>query len=141
VNALGEDFLARYAETRATGTNTRRSELGTAGTLEIVEGRGPVLRDNRDLTVDDLRLLEVVLPIIMRTFASAGIRVERDRVPYLKAMPGSTAVSGAGVRIDEHGRTSLPGLYAAGNTSDGAYVIMGQNISTCAVMGYWVGKA
>jgi succinate dehydrogenase/fumarate reductase flavoprotein subunit len=141
VNALGEDFLARYAETRALGAGTRRSELGTAGTLEIVEGRGPVLRENRELEAGDLRLLEIVLPIIMRTFASAGIRVERDLVPYLKAMPGSTAVTGAGLRIDERGAASLPGLFAAGNVSDGAYVIMGQNIATCAVIATWAGGA
>jgi succinate dehydrogenase/fumarate reductase flavoprotein subunit len=141
VNVLGDDFLARYAETRALGAGTRRSELGTAGTLEIVEGRGPVLRENRELQAGDLRLLEIVLPIIMRTFASAGIRVERDLVPYLKAMPGSTAVTGAGLRIDRRGAASLPGLLAAGNVSDGAYVIMGQNISTCAVIGTWAGRS
>lgn len=141
VNARGEDFLTRYAETRTAGTTARRSVLGTAGIAEIVAGRGPILRDNRNLTTADIRLLESVIPIIVRTFESAGIGVGRDLVPYLKAMVGSTAVSGAGVRITARGESSIPGLFAAGNTTDGAYVIMGQNLSTCAVMGHWVGEA
>lgn len=140
-NAHGEDFLARYAETHNKGTGARRSVLGTAGTLEIVSGRGPVLRDNSNLSFDDILLLDLVIPLIMRTFEAAGIRVDRDRVPYLKAMVGSSAVSGAGIRINPRGESSLPGLYGAGNTTDGSYVIMGQNISTCAVMGYWVGQS
>jgi succinate dehydrogenase/fumarate reductase flavoprotein subunit len=141
VHARGEDFLARYAETRAQGTGARRSVLGTAGIAEIEAGRGPVLRDNRGLGEDEVRLLESVIPIIVKTLRSAGIAVERDLVPYLKAMVGSTAVSGAGIRIDACGASSVPGLFAAGNTTDGAYVIMGQNLSTCAVMGRWVGDA
>jgi succinate dehydrogenase / fumarate reductase flavoprotein subunit len=140
-NAEGEDFLARYSETRGLGTGARRSVLGSAGISEIIAGRGPILRDNRGLDSDQVRLLDLVVPIIMETFRSAGISVERDLVPYLKAMVGSTAVSGAGVRITPRGESSVPGLFAAGNTSDGAYVIMGQNLSTCAVMGKWVGDA
>lgn len=140
-NARGEDFLTHYAETRLQGTGARRSVLGTAGTLELVSGRGPIMRDNAELSFDDLLLLDRVIPIIMRTFESAGIRVDQDRVSYLKAMVGSSAVSGAGIRINARGESSLPGLYGAGNTTDGAYVIMGQNISTCAVMGYWVGHS
>ena len=141
VNGENENFLNRYAETSGQGTNSRRSSLGNAAVAEIVAGRGPVLRDNNTLTANDVRLLENVIPIIMKTFASAGLSVERHLVPYTKAMIGSTAVSGAGMRINQRGQSSVLGLYGAGNTTDGAYVIMGQNLSTCAVMGHWAGHA
>ena len=138
-NALGEEFLRRYQETRVGGTVARRSSLAGAGTFEIERGRGPIYRDNRAMTPDEVRLCANVIPIIMRTFAAAGIQVDRDRVPYSKGVVGSAAVSGAGLRINGRAEASLPGLYGVGNTTDGAYVVMAQNLSTCAVMGHWAG--
>jgi succinate dehydrogenase/fumarate reductase flavoprotein subunit len=93
------------------------------------------------MTPADVLLCDNVIPIIMRTFEAAGIQVDRDRVPYLKGVVGSAAVSGAGLRINGRAEASLPGLYGAGNTTDGAYVVMAQNLSTCAVMGHWAGNA
>ncbi|MHB8620694.1 MAG: hypothetical protein ACYDAG_14175, partial [Chloroflexota bacterium] len=130
-----------YQETRLGGTVARRSSLAAAGTFEIENGRGPVFRDNRNMSEADVLLCNNVIPIIMRTFESAGLRVDRDRVPYLKGVVGSAAVSGAGIRINGRAEASVPGLYSAGNTTDGAYVIMAQNVSTCAVMGHWAGNA
>ena len=140
-NALGEDFLRRYQETRIGGTVARRSSLAGAGTFEIEHGRGPIYRDNREMIPADVQLCDKVIPIIMRTFEAAGIQVDRDRVPYNKGVVGSAAVSGAGLRINGRAEASLPGLYGAGNTTDGAYVVMAQNLSTCAVMGHWAGNA
>jgi succinate dehydrogenase / fumarate reductase flavoprotein subunit len=141
LNGRGENFLPAYAETHEHGSGARRSSLGNAATRELEAGRGPVLRDNRNLDRADIRLLDLVIPIIMRTFRSAGIDVGADLVPYTRALVGSTAVSGAGIHVQPDGRTSLPGLFAAGNTTDGAYVVMGQNLATCAVLGYWAGRA
>ena len=141
LNRMGEDFLSVYAETRAHQSTARRSSLGNASIRELEAGRGPILRDSHDLSPADIRLLDVVIPIIMRTFRSATIDIRDDLVPYTRALVGSTAVSGAGIRIEPDGRTSLPGLFAAGNTTDGAYVIMSQNLATCAVLGWWTGCA
>lgn len=140
-NVQNEDFLKRYHETRVGGTVARRSSLAAAGTFEIENGRGPIYRDNRDMTGEDVQLCQNVIPIIARTFESAGVAMDADRVPYVKGAVGSAAVSGAGLRINGRAEASLPGLYGAGNTTDGAYVIMAQNVSTCAVMGYWAGNA
>lgn len=141
VNARGEDFLKTYAETGTHGSGARRSSLGNASIREIVAGRGPILRDSRDLGADDIRLLDLVIPIVMRTFRAAGIDVDKAFVPYIRALVGSSAVSGAGLHVQPDGRTSVTGLFAAGNTTDGAYVVMGQNLSTCAVLGYWAGRS
>lgn len=140
-NADGRDFLAHYGETQSHGSGARRSSLGNAATRELEGGRGPILRNNRDLSPADVRLLDLVIPVIMRTFRSAGIDARSDLVPYTRALVGSTAVSGAGIGVDVEGKTSLQGLFACGNATDGAYVVMGQNLATCAVLGYWTGRA
>jgi succinate dehydrogenase / fumarate reductase flavoprotein subunit len=43
--------------------------------------------------------------------------------------------------VNERGETSIPGLYAAGNCSDGAYMRMGQALPGCSVMGAWAGES
>lgn len=141
VNAEGDDFLLRYAETIEHRVGSRRSSLGNAATRELEAGRGPILRDNRGLDPAATRLLDLVIPIVMRTLRSAGVEVGSHLGAYTRAIVGSTAVSGAGIGVGPDGRTSLPGLLAAGNSTDGAYVVMGQNLATCGVLGYWAGLA
>ncbi len=141
INANGADFLLKYAETSAHRSGSRRSSLGNAATRELEAGRGPILRDNRGIDPAAQRLLDLVIPIVMRTFRSAGVEVGSHLGAYTRAIVGSTAVSGAGISVGPDGRTSLPGLLAAGNSTDGAYVVMGQNLATCGVLGYWAGRA
>jgi L-aspartate oxidase len=57
-------------------------------------------------------------PGIARVCASFGLDVTRDRIPV---RPGAHYMVG-GVTVDEHGRTTLPGLWAAGEvTSSGLH--------------------
>ncbi len=52
-------------------------------------------------------------PRIYETCLAAGCNLERERVPVL---PAAHYAMG-GIRTDLHGRTTLPGLYAAGETA------------------------
>jgi L-aspartate oxidase len=57
-------------------------------------------------------------PGIARVCASFGLDITRDRIPV---RPGAHYMVG-GVTVDEHGRTTLPGLWAAGEvTSSGLH--------------------
>lgn len=119
----------------------RRSTWGAAAAAEILAGRGPILLDNRGLTTEQICLLELAIPVVMNTLRAANMVPGRDLIPFLKGNVGSCNISGGGVQINEHGASSLPGLFAAGGTSDGAYVTMAQSIATCGVMGEWVAEA
>jgi succinate dehydrogenase/fumarate reductase flavoprotein subunit len=53
----------------------------------------------------------------------------------------SGTLGGAGIRVAENGATTIPGLYAAGNTSDGAFMGLAQALNLCAVGGWYAGEA
>ena len=137
VNAHGERFLA--------GTDIRRdmrgrSSVGLAIAREMREGRGPVYLDVTDMSAANRRLIERVIPIVMRNFEAAGFDIGRDRIPYSVIVMSTHSVGGGGAAIDDRMATSLPRLYAGGNCTDGAYMSMQQNLTDCAAMGYWAGQ-
>ena len=133
MNALGERFLDESYRKEDFG----RSSIMTAILRESFNGRGPSGINLALLRPDQHRLLEQVIPIIMANYKSAGYDMTRETVPYSVGAPAGKGVNGAGARIDENGATSIAGLYAAGNCSDGAYVCLGQALDSCALMGWW----
>jgi adenylylsulfate reductase, subunit A len=116
-----------------------RSAVGVSILREMREGRGPVYVDLTHLTADQFRLLNIVIPIVMRNFEAVGFDPARDRMPYSVVVMSTHSVGGGGATIDEKMATTVPRLFAAGNCTDGAYMSMQQNLTDCAAMGYWAG--
>jgi succinate dehydrogenase/fumarate reductase flavoprotein subunit len=136
MNARGERFLTEEFRKQEWG----RSSVMTAVMREYSEGRGPVGVNVSHFTPEQRRLLQQVVPIVIGNFESAGYNLAEDTVPYTVGAPLGHGTSGGGARINEHGETSLSGLYAAGNCCDGAYISLGQSLHICALTGRWAGE-
>jgi len=113
-NAAGERFMPRYDPERRDAT-TRDIAAGAIYT-EILEGRG--VHGGVRLDLSDAPLEEFVRlnPRVGRYFADHGLDLASAE---LILAPEAHFLMG-GVVIDEHGRTSLPGLLAAGEVSGGS---------------------
>lgn len=141
-SALGARFVNAQGEVIAEGAGLRRFRLGRAVIREYGMGRGPVYWDVTHLDPADLRLYKQVVPIVINSYERAGYDPSREKVPYVTMFPFlSGTLGGAGVRIKESGEASLPGLYAAGNNSDGAFIGLAQALNLCAVGGWYSGEA
>lgn len=139
VNKNGESVMKRFRESEE--QFTRRLSLGNAVAVEMLQGRGPVYLDCTQLPPDRVRLLWTVIPIIMNTFESAGYDISKDKIPYLPVLPATYGSShGGGAVIGEKCMTSLPGLFAAGASSDGMNISPNLNLSWCMVLGWWAGE-
>jgi succinate dehydrogenase/fumarate reductase flavoprotein subunit len=136
MNRLGERFLTEEFRKGDFG----RSSITTAILRENFGGRGPAGINISHFSPEQHRLLDQVIPIIMGNYRSAGYDLTKETVPYSVGAPAGKGVNGAGARIDENGATNIPGLYAAGNCSDGAYVCLGQALDSCAIIGWWAAR-
>jgi L-aspartate oxidase len=87
-----------------------RDQVARAIHREEQDGRGPVTLDLRGLDAEKVRSR---FPRIHATCLRFGIDITRDLVPV---SPAAHYVMG-GVATDLHGRTTLPGLYAAGEAA------------------------
>jgi L-aspartate oxidase len=106
VNAQGERFMQRYHPQLELAP---RDVVARAITQEGMAG--PVYLDMRavGLQVD----LQTRFPGISQFLAGYGLELARDLIPV---GPAAHYLMG-GIRTDVHGRTSLPGLYAAGEAA------------------------
>ena len=137
-NRLGDDVMKRFSESEA--EFTRRLSLGQAVALEMLEGNGPVYLDCTKLPPEKIRLLYEIIPIIMNTFEAGGYNISKERVPYLPVLAATYGSShGGGAVVDDECKTSLPGLFAAGASSDGMNISPNLNLSWCMVLGWWAG--
>ncbi len=100
-NAAGERFVDELAP---------RDQVARAIAREEGARRGPVILDLRHLDADRVRSR---FPRIAATCARHGIDLARDPVPI---GPAAHYVMG-GVATDLHGRSTLSGLYAAGEVA------------------------
>jgi succinate dehydrogenase/fumarate reductase flavoprotein subunit len=150
VNDQGEDILSTGSDilsdverkgkyTHSAAIQGRRSALGNSLARETKAGRN-VYMDCTHFTAAQHRLLRQVIPIVVSTYERAGYDLSKDAVPYWSTLAVTSGVSGAGARINEKGETSIKGLYAAGNCSDGAYIRMGQALPGSSVVGAWAGE-
>jgi len=100
-NAGGERFTEELAP---------RDQVARAIARESREGRGPVTLDLRHLDAERVRTR---FPRIAATCARYGIDIAHDPIPVT---PAAHYVMG-GVAADLHGRSTVPGLYAAGEVA------------------------
>lgn len=109
VNAVGERFMARYAPKAMELAS--RDVVSRAVRTEIEEGRGSdgcVLLDLRHL--GEARIKERLPQIRDLAIKFAGVDPVKERVPV---RPGAHYSMG-GVKTDVDGKTSIAGLFAAG---------------------------
>jgi succinate dehydrogenase flavoprotein subunit len=112
-NKDGERFMERYAPNKVELAS--RDVVSRAEQTEINEGRGfPGGTVVLDVTkVPRKRILEALREIVNIGRDFAGVDITREPIPI---RPGMHYIMG-GVKTDVHGRTPLPGLYAAGEVA------------------------
>lgn len=123
VNALGEDFTAKYDPEYASHGNLWR--ISAAMALEVHAGRGPLYLDYTSLTPENWDLFSRTLPLMYRSYEQAGYVANKKALPgkgkleWVSALIGNVGFGG-GIYIDIKGRGTLEGLYAAGDAAYGA---------------------
>jgi L-aspartate oxidase len=135
-NADGEEF---------TDSLGPRDAVAQAIVDEVAAGRGVATPDGRPAVWLDTRLIpehdaELSLPYMLRRYRAAGIDPLAEPVltyPVLHYQNG-------GLVIDEHGETTLEGLYACGEIAGGTHGrnrMMGNSLLECCVFGRRAGAA
>jgi len=136
LNAEGEEF---------TDSLGPRDAVSQAIFDEVDAGRGVDTPDGRpavylDTTRIPERDAEISLPYMLRRYRAGGIDPLAERIltyPVLHYQNG-------GLVIDEHGQTTVEGLYACGEIAGGAHGrnrMMGNSLLECVVFGRRAGKA
>jgi L-aspartate oxidase len=122
-----------------------RDEVSQAIFDEVEKGKGVETPDGRPAVyLDTTRIpeadAEVSLPYMLRRYRAGGIDPLEERIltyPVLHYQNG-------GLVIDEHGETTLEGVYAAGEIAGGTHGrnrMMGNSLLECTVFGRRAGKA
>ena len=136
LNADGEEFTDPLGP---------RDAVSEAIFREVEEGRGVVTEDGRPAVyLDTTRIpeadAEISLPYMLRRYRAADIDPLREPIltyPVLHYQNG-------GLVIDEHGETTLDGLYACGEIAGGTHGrnrMMGNSLLECCVFGRRAGQA
>ncbi len=136
LNVEGEEFTdplgPRDAVSRAIF-----DEVEAGRGVETPDGRPAVLLDTTRVPEADA---EISLPYMLRRYRSAGIDPLREAIltyPVLHYQNG-------GLVIDEHGKTTLPGIFACGEIAGGTHGrnrMMGNSLLECTVFGRRAGAA
>jgi len=136
LNADGDEF---------TDSLGPRDAVSQAIFDEVAEGRGVQTEDGRPAVwLDTTRIPEadadLSLPYMLRRYRGAGIDPLREKLytyPVLHYQNG-------GLVIDEHGETTLDGLFACGEIAGGTHGrnrMMGNSLLECCVFGRRAGRA
>jgi len=107
VNALGEPFMNRY---EAAGDLAPRDRVSRAIVRESQRTKQPVFLSLERLNAD---FVHERFPLISEMCRRAGLDLARDRIPV---GPAAHYVMG-GVQTDLDGRTTIAGLFAAGEVA------------------------
>jgi L-aspartate oxidase len=136
LNAAGEEF---------TDSLGPRDEVSQAIFDEVEKGKGVETPDGRPAVwLDTTRIAEedaeVSLPYMLRRYRSAGIDPLAERLPTYPVLH----YQNGGLVIDEHGETTVDGLYACGEIAGGTHGrnrMMGNSLLECCVFGRRAGRA
>src|SRR5215216_811125 len=130
LNAEGDEFTDPLGPRDAV-SQAIFDEVGAGRGVETPDGRPAVLLDTTRISEHDA---DISLPYMLRRYRSAGIDPLREPIhtfPVLHYQNG-------GLVIDEHGETTLPGLFACGEIAGGAHGrnrMMGNSLLECTVFG------
>jgi succinate dehydrogenase / fumarate reductase flavoprotein subunit/L-aspartate oxidase len=136
LNSEGEEFTDPLGPRDAVSQAIFDEVEGGRG-VETPDGRPAVLLDTTRIAEHDA---EISLPYMLRRYRSAGIDPLREAIltyPVLHYQNG-------GLVIDDHGETTLPGLYACGEIAGGTHGrnrMMGNSLLECTVFGRRAGQA
>ncbi len=135
LNAAGEAFMPRY---ETAGDLASRDRVSRAIVRESERTGGPVYLSLEHLDPD---FVHERFPLISDACRRAGLDLARDRIPV---GPAAHYVMG-GVQTDLHGRTTIPGLFAAGEVActgvHGANRLASNSLLEGLVFGARAGKA
>lgn len=143
VNAAGEEFMWKYDH--VLGNKTTFDKLTPAMASEVKEGRGPVYLDMTSISPEDYELNRKVLWYTNIAMDRMGLDFRRDRIEWIPVLVGNMG-SSAGLRISSDMSTTLPRLFAGGDTG-GKYHFgavgsqTGMSFGWCAVSGYRAGES
>jgi adenylylsulfate reductase subunit A len=142
VNILGEQYLRKrygFGTTRKATTCERLYYM----LKEIKEGRGPVCFKTGHFTAEQIHELTMSLldmsPAFVLQWAANNIDLSRGGMEIATSGPYITGGHAqSGYWIDRHRRTTVPGLYAAGDVAGGAPK---KYVSGCWVEGFIAAQA
>lgn len=133
LNARGERYMKRYHPLEE---HAPRAVMVRAMLAEMSEGRGPCYFDCRHFTVEQINRLKRDLsngkPTLLDFFAARGLDLATDLIPFA---PREMDCNGNGIKIDGACRSSLEGLFAAGNCSCASLALPG-----ACTLGYVTGE-
>jgi aspartate oxidase len=130
LNADGEEFTDPLGPRDAV-SQAIFDEVEAGRGVETPDGRPAVLLDTTRVAEHDA---EISLPYMLRRYRSSGIDPLREAIltyPVLHYQNG-------GLVIDEHGETTLSGLFACGEIAGGTHGrnrMMGNSLLECTVFG------
>src|SRR5215218_1564181 len=136
LNAEGEEFTDSLGP-RDTVSQAIFDEVEAARGVETEDGRPAVYLDTTRITPEDA---EISLPYMLRRYRASGIDPLQQPIltyPVLHYQNG-------GLVIDEHGETTVEGLYACGEIAGGTHGrnrMMGNSLLECCVFGRRAGRA
>jgi len=138
-NAMGERFMKRYDPVRM--ELSTRDVVARAIATEIASGRGTphggVYLDVTHLTREQI---ETRLPVMLEQFLTYGVDI---RTQPMEVAPTAHHIMG-GLRITAQGMTTVPGLFACGETAggvQGANRLGGNALAETQVFGKRAGEA
>ncbi len=117
VNRLDEEFMHHYDP--ELGNRALKKTQAIAMALEVMEGRGPIYLDMTHFTEDKIESMRENLPLGMLILERAGVLEDNKitrRVEWGPGGPGTVA-QGGGARVNLEGETSVPRLFAAGDSA------------------------
>ena len=136
VNAEGEEFTDSLGP-RDQVSQAIFDEVERGGGVETPDGRPAVYLDTTRIAETDAN---VSLPYMLRRYRAGGIDPLREPIltyPVLHYQNG-------GLVIDEHGETTVEGLFACGEIAGGTHGrnrMMGNSLLECCVFGRRAGRA
>lgn len=136
-NTEEERFMQKYDPENM--ENVTRDQIAYAIAMEIQSGRGTAAGGVWLDAADIISYVQDVFPEEYGLCLQKGIDLRKDR---LQVAPAAHFIMG-GIMIDEHGRTNVNGIYAAGEAAGGLHGgnrLANNALTECIVFGARVGR-